>query len=227
MHTDTQYFIDRHDAGRMLAEALAGKALDNPIVLALPRGGVPVAFEVARALGAEMDLLIVRKIGAPHAPEYGIGAVIGGAHPQVVLNQDAMDSVRPSADYVRAETDRQFAEVERRREAYLGQRPPADLVGRTVVVVDDGVATGGSAKAALLGIRQSRAGRIIFAVPVGPRDKIDELAQYADEVLCLYAPKHFQAVGLHYADFSQTTDEQVKHLLETARPTSAKTPPPL
>ena len=227
MHTDTQYFIDRHDAGRMLAEALVGKALDNPIVLALPRGGVPVAFEVARALGAEMDLLIVRKIGAPNAPEYGIGAVVGGAHPQVVLNQDAMDSVRPSPDYVRAETDRQFAEVERRREAYLGQRPPAELAGRTVIVIDDGVATGGSAKAALLGIRQSGAARIIFAVPVGPSDKIDELAQYADEVLCLYAPKHFQAVGLHYADFSQTTDEQVKHLLETARLTSAKTPPPL
>ncbi|WP_108460193.1 phosphoribosyltransferase [Devosia naphthalenivorans] len=227
MHTDTQYFIDRHDAGRMLAEALVGKALDNPIVLALPRGGVPVAFEVARALGAEMDLLIVRKIGAPNAPEYGIGAVVGGAHPQVVLNQDAMDSVRPSPDYVWAETDRQFAEVERRREAYLGQRPPAELAGRTVIVIDDGVATGGSAKAALLGIRQSGAARIIFAVPVGPSDKIDELAQYADEVLCLYAPKHFQAVGLHYADFSQTTDEQVKHLLETARPTSAKTPPPL
>ena len=227
MHTDTQYFIDRHDAGRMLAEALAGKALDNPIVLALPRGGVPVAFEVARALGAEMDLLIVRKIGAPNAPEYGIGAVVGGAHPQVVLNQDAMDSVRPSPDYVWAETDRQFAEVERRREAYLGQRPPAELAGRTVIVIDDGVATGGSAKAALLGIRQSGAARIIFAVPVGPSDKIDELAQYADEVLCLYAPKHFQAVGLHYADFGQTTDEQVKHLLETARLTSAKTAPPL
>ena len=225
MHTDTQYFIDRHDAGRMLAEALAGKALDHPIVLALPRGGVPVAFEIARALGAEMDLLIVRKIGAPNAPEYGIGAVVGGAHPQVVLNQDAMDSVRPSADYVRAETDRQFAEVKRRREAYLGQRPPADLVERTVVVVDDGVATGGSAKAALLGIRQSGATRIIFAVPVGPSDKIDELTQYADEVLCLYAPKHFQAVGLHYADFSQTTDEQVKQLLETARLTSTKTAP--
>ena len=227
MHTDTQYFIDRHDAGRMLAEALAGKALDSPIVLALPRGGVPVAFEVARALGAEMDLLIVRKIGAPNAPEYGIGAVVGGAHPQVVLNQDAMDSVRPSPDYVWAETDRQFAEVERRREAYLGQRPPAELAGRTVIVIDDGVATGGSAKAALLGIRQSGAARIIFAVPVGPSDKIDELAQYAHEILCLYAPRHFQAVGLHYADFSQTTDEQVKHLLETARPTSAKTPPPL
>ena len=225
MHTDTQYFIDRHDAGRMLAEALVGKALDNPIVLALPRGGVPVAFEIARALGAEMDLLIVRKIGAPNAPEYGIGAVVGGAHPQVVLNQDAMDSVRPSPDYVWAETDRQFAEVERRREAYLGQRPPAELAGRTVIVIDDGVATGGSAKAALLGIRQSGAARIIFAVPVGPSDKIDELAQYADEVLCLYAPKHFQAVGLHYADFSQTTDEQVKQLLETARLTSTKTAP--
>lgn len=214
----SQFFTDRHDAGRQLAKVLGRNLeLDRPLVLALPRGGVPVAFEVAQALGAELDLLIVRKIGAPGYPEYGIGAVVDGSHPQIVLNDDVMDLVQPSSDYVQAETERQLAEIERRRKTYLGDRPPADVTGRSVLVVDDGVATGGTVKAALLALRKSGAARIILAVPVGPREKLADLSSEADVIVWLFTPEPFRAVGLHYANFDQTSDEEVVDLLTRAR----------
>lgn len=210
-------FADRQDAGRRLATAVAKYADANPLVLALPRGGVPVGFEVASALGATLDILIVRKIGAPGHAEYGIGAVVDGANPQVVLNEEAMRIVRPSPDYLEAEKNRQLAEIERRRETYMEGRPPVPVEDRTVIVVDDGIATGGTVKAALRSLRRAGARRIILAVPVAPPDTIEALAQEADEVVCLSTPEAFRAVGLHYENFEQTSDEEVVSLLHRAR----------
>lgn len=217
MFGSTQFFMDRHDAGRQLAEALTDLKLAQPLVLALPRGGVPVAFEVAKAFDAELDVLIVRKIGAPGHPEYGIGAVVDGNDPQTVLNEDAVDLVQPSANYLRAETERQLKEIERRRKTYLGERQPADVAGRTVVVVDDGIATGGTVKAALLALGNSGAEHIVLAVPVGPQDTVAELSDKADQTVCLFTPESFRAVGLHYADFEQTSDQEVVDLLARSR----------
>jgi putative phosphoribosyl transferase len=210
-------FSDRRDAGRQLAQRLAGLAAERPLVLALPRGGVPVAVEVADALGAELDVLIVRKLGAPGHPELGIGALVDGAEPQVVLNDDVIAEVRPSADYIAAEKARQLAEAERRRRAYLGGRAPAEVTGRTVILVDDGLATGGTAKAALRALRRRGPRRLALAAPVAPPDVALAMRAEADEVVCLATPEPFIAVGLHYGDFDQTTDEEVVALLARRR----------
>ncbi|HUG63359.1 MAG TPA: phosphoribosyltransferase [Methylomirabilota bacterium] len=210
-------FSDRREAGRQLADALADLTLQNPVILALPRGGVPVAYEVAKALGAPLDLLMVRKIGAPGHEEYGIGAVVDGASPQVVLNDEALSYVRLPAGYIEAETARQLTEIERRRAVYLGGRAPIALAGRTVVIVDDGVATGGTVKASVQAVRKTGAERIVLAVPVGAPDAIDSLRAIADVVVCLHAPAYFRAVGNHYLTFDQTSDEEVVALLEAAR----------
>ncbi len=212
-----EIFSDRRDAGRKLAAALKIYAKEKPLVLGLPRGGVPVAFEVAKALGAPLDLLIVRKIGAPSNPEFGIGAVVDGAEPQVVMNEDIMRMVAPKPAYVKAETQRQLAEIERRRAVYLGGRKPLSPRGRTVIVVDDGVATGGTVRAALRGLKKAGAAKIILAVPVAPTDVLESLRAEADEIVCLNARDDFQAVGFHYADFRQTEDEEVVSLLALAR----------
>lgn len=212
-----EIFADRRDAGRKLAAALQAYAGEKPLVLALPRGGVPVAFEVAQALGAPLDLLIVRKIGAPFNPEFGIGAVVDGAEPQVVLNEDVMRMLAPKPDYVEAETRRQLAEIERRRAAYLGGREPIAPRGRTVIVVDDGIATGGTMRAALRGLKKAGAAKIILAVPVAPKDVLESMRVEADEIVCLDARDDFQAVGFHYADFRQTEDDEVVSLLGLSR----------
>jgi putative phosphoribosyl transferase len=202
-------FTDRHDAGRRLAVAVAALRLAEPVILALPRGGVPVAHEVAKALRAPLDLLIVRKIGAPGHAEYGIGAVVDGDEPQVLLNDEAA----VSQDYLAAETRRQLAEIERRRVAYLGNRPPIPLSGRNVVVVDDGIATGGTVRAALRALRKTGAKSITLAVPVAPADAIASLREEADALICLATPDPFYAVSQHYADFEQISDEEVVRLL--------------
>jgi putative phosphoribosyl transferase len=189
----------------------------DPLVLALPRGGVPVAFEVARALGAELDLLLVRKIGAPGQEELGLGALVDGNEPEVVWNEDAIRLVRPSPDYLAAETQRQLREIERRRKRYFGDRPAAVAKDRTVIVVDDGIATGGTVRSALRALRRAGARRLILAVPVCPRDAVAALREEADEVVCLAQPEPFYAVGLHYGDFEQTSDDEVAALLEQAR----------
>ncbi len=209
-------FSDRREAGRRLAGTLAALGLEDPVVLALPRGGVPVAYEVARGLGAELDLLMVRKIGAPGHEEFGIGAVVDGADPQVVMNREAAGLPIPPG-YVEAETRRQLAEIERRRAIYLKGHPPVPLAGRTVVVVDDGIATGGTVRAALAALRKAGAARIVLAVPVAPPEAIAALSPLADDVVCLEQPAFFRAVGLHYQDFDQTTDEEVVALLDEAR----------
>jgi putative phosphoribosyl transferase len=208
-------FDDRRDAGRQLAHAARGYAVEDPVVLALPRGGVPVGYEVAKALGAPMDLVFVRKIGAPGHPEYGIGAVVDGDPPQVVLNDVARQLGIPAA-YVEEQKRRELQEIERRRRAYLGDREPLAVKGRTVIVVDDGIATGGTVRASLRALRGAEAGRLILAVPVAAADTIESLRSEADEILCLATPEPFYAVGLYYRDFDQTSDEEVVRLLGAA-----------
>lgn len=209
-------FEDRYDAGRQLAERLMTYKDSNPLVLALPRGGVPVAFEVAKALEAPLDVVFVRKIGAPHHPELGLGAVVDGSDPQLVLNDDIVRMVGPSSAYIEAQCKRELAEIERRRELYRPGRQPPELRDRTVIVVDDGIATGGTVKAVLRAVSRTHPKRLILAVPVAPRDTIEELSTEADDIVCLSAPEQFRAVGLHYRDFSQTTDSEVVRLLQQA-----------
>lgn len=209
-------FRDRRDAGRNLAAALMHLKAEQPVVLALPRGGVPVAYEVAVALDAPLDVLIVRKIGAPGHPELGLGAVVDGAHPQRVLNESVMQQVRPSPEYIEAEQQRQLVEIERRRQLYCGDRPPVPVAGRTVIVVDDGIATGGTIKTALIALSQAEVKHLVFAVPVAPAGVVAELQQDIPDGICLLTPDYFRAVSLYYTDFTQTTDEEVVALLDSA-----------
>lgn len=209
-------FRDRTDAGRQLAAALAAVAAERPVVLALPRGGVPVAFEVARALRAPLDLLLVRKIGAPGHPEYALGAVVDGKNPRLVLNDEAMAAVRPPPGYLEAEKRRQVAEIERRRQLYLDARQAIPIPDRTVIVVDDGIATGSTVKVALEALRKDGAARIILAVPVAPAEVLGVLRGETDAIICLSTPKPFHAVGLYYDDFEQVSDEMVIRLLREA-----------
>jgi putative phosphoribosyl transferase len=217
MQPDNLSFRDRAEAGRQLVPHLMAYEDQNPVVLALPRGGVPVAFEVARALQAPLDLIFVRKIGAPGHAEFGLGAVVDGAHPQVVLNEEALDHVRVPPGYIEQETERQLQEIERRREHYLAGRRPIDVEGRVVIVVDDGIATGSTVRAALKGLSHARPARLVLAVPVAPADTIKRLRTEADEVICLMAPEEFYAVGEHYDDFRQTSDREVTTLLDDAQ----------
>lgn len=216
MFFDAPRFRDRTDAGRQLAAALTGFAASDPLVLALPRGGVPVGFEVAKALRARLDVLLVRKIGAPGHSEYGIGAVVDGENPQLVLNEEAMALVQPSDAYVEAEKRRQLLEIERRRNLYLGSRPAASVLGRTVIVVDDGIATGGTVRVALKALRKDRVAHVVLGVPVAPQDTLDLIKADVDEVICLATPEPFVAVGRYYQDFAQTADAEVIRLLHEA-----------
>jgi putative phosphoribosyl transferase len=219
-------FADRAAAGRLLGQRLHALGLQPPlIVLALPRGGVPVGFEIAQALGAELDVLIVRKIGAPGQEELGIGAIVDGDHPVVVINDYVAAMVGADARYIEAVKQRQLAEVERRKLAYRGTAPDPVVSGRTVIVVDDGIATGGTMKAALRALRARAPARLILAVPLAPPDSIAELAGECDEIVCLLQPTPFYAIGGHYADFGQTSDEEVVRLLAAAKQARQKTAP--
>jgi putative phosphoribosyl transferase len=213
-------FRNRRDAGRQLAVALVPYRESRPIVLALPRGGVPVGFEVAKELAAPLDVLLVRKIGAPGHEELGLGAVVDGHDAQLVLNEDLVRAVAPPPGYIEAEEQRQFLEIERRRQEYVGDRSPVAVEGRSVVVVDDGIATGATVKAALRGLARNRPARLVLAVPVGPADTIEELSTECGEIVCLTTPDPFYAVGPHYRDFRQTEDAEVVHLLAEARQSS-------
>ena len=207
-------FADRHEAGQRLARELLQLHLDNPLILALPRGGVPVAREVATALGAELDLLLVRKIGAPGHEEFGIGAVAESqSKPQMVASPEVLAQMDAPAGYIEAEQARQLAEIARRRLDWRGGRPPVPVKGRTCVVVDDGVATGNTARAAIRSLKLDGAARIVLAVPVAPADVVESLAQEVDQFVCLRTPEPFIAVGLHYRQFGQLGDEDVLRLL--------------
>lgn len=214
-------FLDRQDAGRRLAAALTRYRGEDPVVLALPRGGVPVGFEVARALGAPLDIVVVRKLGAPDQPELGIGAVVDGDAPQAVVNAEIVEALGVPEAYLRAETDRQVREIRRREARYRGGRPRVPIEGRTAIVVDDGIATGSSVRAAVRGLRRAGPRRLVLAVPVAPPDTVEALRVEVDDLVCLETPEPFFAVGHHYADFSQQSDEEVVALLDRARgPTS-------
>lgn len=207
-------FRDRRDAGRQLAELISTSELRDPVVLALPRGGVPVAFEVAQTLGAPLDVLVARKIGAPRQPELGIGAVAeGGAR---VVDQELARHLGLSEAEVDALAEGALAELERRVHAYRGERSLPPLAGRDVIVVDDGVATGGTAEAALAAVRAQRAARVVLAVPVCSPDTVRRLARVADQVVSVLTPDQLTAVGQWYEDFTQTTDAEVRDLLEAA-----------
>lgn len=214
---ESNLFRDRVHAGQELAEALQHLADTKPLVLALPRGGVPVAFEVAKALNAPLDLVLVRKIGAPGNEELALGAVIDGAEPKWVINQELFNQIAPPPHWFDEEMQRQLTELERRRQRYCGDRPAPLLGDRCVIVIDDGVATGATVRAALKGLKQSNPSRIVLAVPVGPGDVIEMLRTEVDELICLAMPEPFIGVGCHYGDFDQTRDEQVIDLLARAQ----------
>lgn len=205
-------FHNRVTAGRLLSERLAPLRSHAPVVLALPRGGVPVGFEIARALGAPLDVLIVRKLGAPHQPELAIGAL--GENGVRVLNHDLVDAIGVTAESLAKIEQREAVEIERRRERYRHGRPMVDVEGRTAIIVDDGLATGATARAAVEVARAMRAAHVIVAVPVGAPDSLATLRDLADDVVALVEPADFAAVGAWYDDFRQVGDDEVERLLE-------------
>jgi predicted phosphoribosyltransferase len=209
-------FRDRHDAGRRLATQL-GRYAGNPgvLVLALPRGGVPVAYEVAEALGAPMDVFIVRKLGLPGHEELAMGAIASGG--VRVLDEDLMRVAHVGHADLERVTAAERAELARRERQYRGKRPFPDVRGRTVILVDDGLATGSTMRAAVAALRQEGPARIVVAVPVAAPETCDAFLDIADDIICAETPEPFHAVGLWYDDFSQTTDAEVHHLIDRAR----------
>lgn len=212
-------FKDRTEAGRRLAAALAGYKNSDPVVLALPRGGVPVAAEVAAALNAPLDLILVRKVGVPFQPELAMGAVVDGAAPMIVRNEDVIRMAGIDEAEFKAICDSELAEIERRRQRYLGSRARVAIAGRTAIVIDDGVATGATTRAALRAARMRKPKRLVLAVPVAPTDSLAALRAEADDVVCLEDYDYFGAIGLYYSDFRQVADEEVTRAL-------ARFPPP-
>ena len=205
-------FHDRHEAGRVLAERLHGHVGSTAIALALPRGGVPVAAEVARRLAIPLDVFVVRKLGVPGHPEIAMGALASGGIR--VVNHDVVAAFRVSREVIDAVARTESAELERRERAYRGTRPPADVRGWTALLIDDGLATGATMRAAVKALRLREAARIVVAVPVGAPETCGALAAEVDEVVCAVTPRPFLAVGYWYEEFEQTTDEEVRTLLE-------------
>jgi putative phosphoribosyl transferase len=220
-------FRDRRDAGRRLAARVGALEPRNPVVVGLPRGGVPVAAEVARALGAPLDVLVVRKLGCPWHPELGIGAVgEGGVR---VLNRGLIAELRLTPEAVDEVAAHELAELQRRVRRYRGDRPAVELQGRTVVIVDDGIATGFTARAAVEVARRRGAGRVVLAVPVAPSQTVKEFGAVADDVVCLHSSDALWSVGQFYAEFAQTSDDEVAAALAaaaTVAPTSSPDQPP-
>jgi putative phosphoribosyl transferase len=208
-------FRDRANAGRRLAEALTHyKGRPDVLVLALPRGGVPVAYEVARMLGAPLDVFVVRKLGVPGEPEVAMGAIATGN--VRVLNRDVVTALGIPPQMIDAVAARELVELERRERAYRGDRPAPSVAGRTVILVDDGLATGATMRAAVMAIKAQNPARVVVAVPTAERAACDDLRSEVDEVVCAETPPLFGAVGLWYEDFSETSDEEVRDLLTRA-----------
>jgi len=210
-------FRDRQEAGRLLAERLAGLRESLPVVLGLPRGGVPVAFEIAQALNAPLDVLLVRKIGVPWQPELALGAVSDGAEPEFFIDEQLRTLLEIDDDYIADARKREVGEIERRRALFRGGNPAIDVAGRVAIVVDDGIATGATMRVALRALRRRKPRRLILAVPVAPPDSLAGLRSEADEIVSLITPEDMGAVGLHYRDFRQTTDQEVTELMARAR----------
>jgi putative phosphoribosyl transferase len=209
-------FADRAEAGVLLAEQVAALALADPLVLALPRGGLPVAAEIARRLAAPLDVVFVRKLGAPDQPELAVGAVADGPEPEIVLNARLVAALGLDPDYIASQAARERANIEDRRRTYAGLRPGIDPAGRSVIVVDDGVATGMTMQAALRHIRRRSPRRLIAAAPVASREALAMLRKEADAVACLGSPRGFGSVGSFYGIFTQVPDEEVAALLAEA-----------
>lgn len=209
-------FSDRADAGKRLAEALEKyRDRDDLLVLALPRGGVPVAAEVARRLDAEIDLMVVRKLGTPGQEELAMGAIASGG--KRILNRDVIRMANVSDSDLEEVTKREQAELERREKTYRGDRPWPDVGGCSVIIVDDGLATGATMKAAAEAVRSYEPGELVIAVPVAPPDTVDELRSMADELVCLETPSSFGGIGQWYQDFGQTSDDEVRDLIKQFR----------
>ena len=210
-------FTNRTEAGRALAQRLSRMALPAPIVvLALPRGGVPIGVEVARALKAPLDLLLVRKIGAPWQRELALAAVVEGDPPDIVIDEEVRRGMSTHTEYIEAQAQVQLREIARQRQAYLSGRPAASVEGSTVVVVDDGIATGTTMRAALKALRRRRPAALVLAVPVAPGDTLEQLRGEVDQVVCLDTPYPFHAVGEHYVRFHQVEDDEVIAALDAA-----------
>lgn len=215
-------FESRTQAGKRLAERLEAEHFENPVVLALPRGGVPVALEVARRLNAPLDVLLVRKIGLPGQPELALGAVVDGEDRSIVVNDDVLRATGFDSSDVARLAEPQIKEIERRRKLYFNNRVPASVSGATAIIVDDGVATGATVRAAIDALRKRKPRSIVLAFPVGPEEAILELQQAADKVICLETPPGFFSIGAHYADFRQVSDEDVIAMLEASAPARAR-----
>jgi predicted phosphoribosyltransferase len=209
------YFADRIDAGKRLAEALADFHGKNAVVLSIPRGGVVVGYEIAAALVLPLDVIVPRKLGAPGNPEFAIGAVAEDG--SMVLDDNVVAYLGVSRSYIEQESERQRAEIARRMTLYREDAPAAEVRGKDVIVVDDGIATGSTMKAALLSVKNRGAKSVTVAVPVGPPHTIQELTRHSDRVVCLYTPEYFEAIGQFYEDFSQTSDEEVIRLLKLSK----------
>jgi putative phosphoribosyl transferase len=216
-------FNDRADAGRQLARIMPESLKDfDPVILALPRGGVPVAAEIARAWGHTFDVLIVRKIGVPGAKEVAMGAIAGGG--TKVLDRDLIAKLGLGEDQVEVVVGREIAELHRREKLYRGNRPAPDLAGRTVILVDDGIATGSTMMAAISLLRSQGVGQIVVAAPVAAPDTARRLREKSDEVFIVLEPEYFRSVGLWYEDFSETSDAQVRALLDEWNPVGSLPP---
>ena len=218
-------FKNREAAGKALAEAVAAKSLPDPVVLALPRGGVPVATEVARVLNAPLDLVMVRKIGVPWQPELAAAAVIDGKDAQIVLNEEVCAEANLSQSYIDEMAKNELEEIERRAKLYLKDRPRAPIAGRSAIVVDDGIATGTTIRAVIRALRLKKPKSILLAVPVAPKEAIAALRAETDGIICLETPEPFYGISLHYADFHQISDEEVIRILEAQKAQEAKTAP--
>lgn len=209
-------FKDRTQAGQALARELTKHGFERPVVLALPRGGVPVALEVARALSAPLDLILVRKIGHPLQPELALGAIVNGEHPQFVLNEGVAAVTADRSRYLEGAKASALAEIERRRKVYLGGRRQVDVRGCSAIVVDDGIATGATVRAALKALRHKHPKQIVLAVPVAPPETVESLRREVDEIVCLETPDPFYAIGVFYEDFRPIEDAEVIRLLQVA-----------
>jgi putative phosphoribosyl transferase len=212
---ETRRFRDRAEAGRLLAQRLRGYAgRDDVVVLALPRGGVPVAYEVAKELGVPLGVFVVRKLGVPGYEELAMGAIASGG--AIVLDEGLVRRLGLGREQLQRAIAKEAQELQRREEAYDGRRGPPHLEGKTVILIDDGLATGSTMRAAALAVRELNPARVVIAVPVAASETCDEFRDVVDEVVCEATPRPFHAVGLWYEDFSQTTDDEVRELLERA-----------